>query len=81
MVVPGLKGNGSRIKVASDAIVVSTAVITTVVPGLRHRGIEDLKGLGAIVMRGLILVGWVGNSINMYKLIRLSCCLRPMLAK
>ena len=81
MVVPGLKGNGSRIKVDNAAVVVSMGVITMVVPGLRHRGIEDLKGLGATVMRGLILVGWAGSNINMYKLIRLSCCLRPMLAK
>ena len=57
MVVPDLKGNGSRIKVVSAAVAVSTAVITMVVLGLRHRGIEDLKGLGATVMRGLVLVG------------------------
>ena len=68
MVVPGLKGNGSKIKVASAAVAVSTAVITMVVLGLRHRGIEDLKGLGATVMRGLILVGWGGSNINPYKL-------------
>ena len=57
MVVPGLKGNGSRIKVDSDAVGVSTAVITMAELGLRHWEIEDLKGRGATVMRGLILVG------------------------
>ena len=57
MVVPGLKANGSRIKVDSAAVGVSTAVITMVGLGLRHWEIEDLKGLGATVMRGLILVG------------------------
>ena len=57
MVAPGLKGNGSRIKVDSAAVVVSTVVITMVALGFRHWGIEDLKGGGATVMRGLILIG------------------------
>ena len=74
MAVPGLKENGFRIKVVSAAVAALTAVITMVVLGLRHRAIEDLKGLGAIVMRGLILVGSDGSNINIHKFGRLSSC-------
>ena len=57
MVALGLKGNGYRMKMGSAAAVVSTEVITTVVLGLRYRGMEYLKVFGSTVMRALILVG------------------------
>ena len=64
MVALGLRENGSRIKVDSVAIVVSTEVITMVDLGLRKGVVENLRGVGAFAMQTLILVGDVGGNTN-----------------
>ena len=64
MVALGLRENGSRIKVDSVAIVVSTEVITMVARGLRHRVVIDLQVGGTTAMQALILVGEAGGNIK-----------------
>ena len=64
MVALGLRENGSRIKVDSVAIVVSTEVITMVALGLRHRVVIDLQVGGTTAMQALILVGEAGGNIK-----------------
>ena len=64
MVALGLRVNGSRIKVDSVAIVVSTEVITMVALGLRHRVVKGLQVGGTTAMQALILVGEAGGNIK-----------------
>ena len=64
MVALGLRENGSRIKVDSVVIVVSTEVITMVELGLRQRVLKDLKVGGTTAMQALILVGEAGDNIK-----------------
>ena len=73
MVALGLRENGSRIKVDSVAIVVSTEVITMVELGLRKGVVENLsvsiimggyRVAGAFARQTLILVGEVGGNTN-----------------
>ena len=64
MVALGLRENGSRIKVDSVVIVVSTEVITMVELGLRQRVLKDLKVGGTTAMQALILVGEAGGNIK-----------------
>ena len=64
MVALGLRENGSRIKVESVVIVVSTEVITMVELGLRHRVVIDLQVGGTTAMQALILVGEAGGNIK-----------------
>ncbi|SVB56155.1 uncharacterized protein METZ01_LOCUS209009 [marine metagenome] len=68
-----MRENGSRIKVDSVAVVVSTEVITMVELGLRKGVVENLsvsiimggyRVAGAFAMQTLILVGEVGGNTN-----------------